>query len=362
MTNRLSHPYFWSILIFGVLSICCGVTARMTANHAEESWAFLFLLGGLAAAGVFLAILLAFVHRMWDALPRQHARTTPGKAVGFLLIPLFNYYWFFQVFWGWTKDCSAYWKSQGRSGDRAPERAAHLFCLFSVAGGTLCLIGDLAGIPYLWVIGVPGFVILMFFVFHACNALIELPVPTRSPVRLFVIPIMTLAIVSAQVAAVITNPRSYRVDAPHVENLQEEAAREFRIERLREEVRTVTAEISHATHDVARAEGELERLMARIVEEEERHAKQRRHIQQLKADLARGEETLEYSGRTYTAEQVKRDLENREQRRRTSELTVSQLRELEQVRKKALDAAREKIESLVVAKRQLEMRLRQDEQ
>ena len=47
-------------------------------------------------------------YRCWESLPAQYARTTPGKAVGYLFIPFFNYYWIFPSFWGLAQDCRAY--------------------------------------------------------------------------------------------------------------------------------------------------------------------------------------------------------------------------------------------------------------
>jgi len=48
------------------------------------------------------------VYRWWRQIQDGHAQTGPGKAVGFLFIPLFNYYWYFIAFWGLAKDLDAY--------------------------------------------------------------------------------------------------------------------------------------------------------------------------------------------------------------------------------------------------------------
>ena len=34
-------------------------------------------------------------HACWSALPERYRNTTPGKAVGLLFVPLFNFYWTF---------------------------------------------------------------------------------------------------------------------------------------------------------------------------------------------------------------------------------------------------------------------------
>jgi len=44
------------------------------------------------------------IYKMWAAIQGRGARTSAGKALGFMFIPFFNFYWVFQVYWGWTKD------------------------------------------------------------------------------------------------------------------------------------------------------------------------------------------------------------------------------------------------------------------
>ena len=41
-------------------------------------------------------------HQLWSAIPEKFRSTTPGKAVGFLFIPFFNFYWVFPSFVGLT--------------------------------------------------------------------------------------------------------------------------------------------------------------------------------------------------------------------------------------------------------------------
>src|SRR5689334_20223512 len=52
---------------------------------------------------LILAIVLQIVviYKMWAAIQDGRTRTTPGMAVTCLLIPFFNIYWFFPVYYGW---------------------------------------------------------------------------------------------------------------------------------------------------------------------------------------------------------------------------------------------------------------------
>ncbi|MGO8927738.1 MAG: protein kinase domain-containing protein [Limisphaerales bacterium] len=63
-----------------------GHTDYFLAPYAILSW---------IVGGVFWAMLH---YSCWKALPEKFRATTPGRALGFLFIPLFNYYWFFVSF------------------------------------------------------------------------------------------------------------------------------------------------------------------------------------------------------------------------------------------------------------------------
>jgi hypothetical protein len=59
----------------------------------------------VAASGVLEYVL---VYKLWKVVQDGYASTSAGKAVGFLFIPFFNYYWFFRAFWGLAKDLNKY--------------------------------------------------------------------------------------------------------------------------------------------------------------------------------------------------------------------------------------------------------------
>jgi hypothetical protein len=78
---------------------------------------------------------LVLWHRMWAAIQDGHARTTPGKAIGFLFIPLFNIYWGFQVVWGFAKDYNAFIRRHGVPANQLPEGMFLVVCVLSLTGG-----------------------------------------------------------------------------------------------------------------------------------------------------------------------------------------------------------------------------------
>ena len=67
----------------------------------------LYMLGYLISliGGIFQLVLL---YRCWNSIQELPARSTPGKAVGFLFIPLFNLYWMFVAFYGLAQDMRLY--------------------------------------------------------------------------------------------------------------------------------------------------------------------------------------------------------------------------------------------------------------
>jgi len=97
-----------------------------------------FLLLGMALT--FVAAIAGYIilYKAWQVIQDGQPRTTPGKAVGFLFIPFFNFYWMFMAYWGWAKDCNAYISSKGLSLTPLPEK---LYLAYPII--ILC-----SGIPY----------------------------------------------------------------------------------------------------------------------------------------------------------------------------------------------------------------------
>lgn len=85
-----------------------NITAQTVSRGPDQ------LKGLLLYGFAFLTMLLGAVfmlmlfYRMWEVIQDGNARTAPGKAVGFLFIPLFNIYWSFQAIWGYAKDYNSF--------------------------------------------------------------------------------------------------------------------------------------------------------------------------------------------------------------------------------------------------------------
>ena len=173
---RLSKGFYLGSIIGGmgvgmVLYIIGIILAIVEMDRWRPNWGppiFLLLVGLVVL--VYGAIMwLRLVYKSWKAVQDGHARTTPGKAVGFLFIPFYNFYWIFQAFWGFAKDCNKYIE---RHNSPAPKLPEGLFLAFSI----LSLVG---GIPYVgWLAQIPNFVILIIMVIMICDTVNSLPAPS----------------------------------------------------------------------------------------------------------------------------------------------------------------------------------------
>lgn len=61
---------------------------------------------------------LKVLYRCWSILQDSTARTTPGRAAGFLFIPLFNFYWVFVSIKGLANDANDFLKLKNANGHK----------------------------------------------------------------------------------------------------------------------------------------------------------------------------------------------------------------------------------------------------
>jgi hypothetical protein len=64
--------------------------------------------------GVISVIIGMILHyRYWEALPSQYRATTPGRAVGLMFVPFYNFYWVFVSYHGLARGYREYSRSVG---------------------------------------------------------------------------------------------------------------------------------------------------------------------------------------------------------------------------------------------------------
>ncbi|MDP8225566.1 MAG: hypothetical protein P9L99_19555 [Candidatus Lernaella stagnicola] len=100
MTRISKLPYVISIS----LTLFLSLVARMAfMNNSMGRLAFARFMYLIAAVLVIL-----MYYKAWKALQDEEARTTPGKALGYSFIPVFNVYWIFVVMAGFAADYNSY--------------------------------------------------------------------------------------------------------------------------------------------------------------------------------------------------------------------------------------------------------------
>lgn len=106
-------------------------------------WYWICLAGSLVTFGLSaiasMVLFYILLYRNWQLIQDGYARTTPGKAVGFLFIPFFNFYWIFEAFPGLVKDTNTYIQRHGLPIKLQDAGLATAFCILSL----LCIV------PYL---------------------------------------------------------------------------------------------------------------------------------------------------------------------------------------------------------------------
>ncbi|MHB1037787.1 MAG: hypothetical protein ACYC35_08010 [Pirellulales bacterium] len=133
---------------------------------------------------------------------------------------------------------------------------------------------------------------------------------------------------------------------------------EFEIERARNMIKDLVPDIRKNMHVIAKEEVEVEQLKKQITEAEARQEKDQAGLMRLKSDLATaGKEVFQYAGHSYTSQQVKTDLANRFERYKTNDATLASLRQIRDARQQSLDAARQKLEGMLAARRQLSVKI-----
>jgi len=123
-------------LLFFVLGWIVGVKLAQRSEVAGQAGILAPVLLGLGALCWLAAGLtqLVYLHRAWKCLAFGNPRTTPGKAVGLMLVPLFNCYWGFVVWHGFARDWNRVTHEfpDLRHAPQMPEGLFLAFCIFGI--------------------------------------------------------------------------------------------------------------------------------------------------------------------------------------------------------------------------------------
>lgn len=134
---------------------------------------------------------------------------------------------------------------------------------------------------------------------------------------------------------------------------------EFEIERAKSMVDQLIPDIRQCMHVVAEQQVDIERMRTDLAQKETDIGKQKTAIMAMRSDLGTGKSTFVYASHTYTAPDVKRDLASRFERYKAAEEILTADRKILTAREQALVANRDKLENMMHAKKELEVKLEQ---
>lgn len=151
-----------------------------------------------------------------------------------------------------------------------------------------------------------------------------------------------------------------RAGCRNVQNaVRAEVPVEFEIERAKTLVDQLVPDIRQCMHVIAEQQVDLEHLTTALARKEGDLGKQKDAIFALKSDLSSGKTTFTYASCKYTTNDVKRDLATRFERYKAAEEMLSADHKILAARQQTLVANREKLDGLMQAKKELEVKLEQ---
>ena len=152
----------------------------------------------------------------------------------------------------------------------------------------------------------------------------------------------------------------FRAGCQNVRNaVKAEVPIEFEIERARSLVDQLVPDIRQCMHVVAEQQVDIEHRQTQLAQKEVEIAKQKDAILALRSDLGTGKSAFVYAKHSYTAGDVKRDLASRFERFKAAEEMLQADRKILTAREQTLIANREKLENMLQAKKDLEVKLEQ---
>ena len=134
---------------------------------------------------------------------------------------------------------------------------------------------------------------------------------------------------------------------------------EVEIARARSLVDQLVPDIRACMHVIAEQQVDIEHMSVALARKDSDLSKQKDSILALRSDLGSGKSTFTYASHKYTSGDVKRDLAMRFERYKSAEELLSADRKILTAREQTLVANREKLDGLMHAKKELEVKLEQ---
>ena len=141
--------------------------------------------------------------------------------------------------------------------------------------------------------------------------------------------------------------------------VKSEVPLEFEIERARTEVENLVPDIRDMMHVIASAQVDIDHKAQDVDRKTGRLDTQKRAILALRNDLDTGRTEFVYASHTYTADDVRKDLEKRFKQYKVSENSLESDVQILSAWKKTMAANQEKLDTMLTAKQDLEVQIEQ---
>lgn len=132
---------------------------------------------------------------------------------------------------------------------------------------------------------------------------------------------------------------------------------EFEIARAHKMLGNLGPEIRRNMHAIAKEEVELERLGEQVASLEGKLTRDKQEVLRLQADLRSGSKTFMVAGYSCKESDAKRALSHRFACFKTNDSTLTNLRKVQEARGRKLEGSRQKLEEMLVARKNLEVEL-----
>ncbi len=125
----LDKPFYLISLGSGLLFTVVAVLLSLNNMIFDPLFSLIMAILALCIILFCGVVAFLFVYSSWALIQNDIPRTTPAKAAGFLLIPLFNLYWVFQAIYGFAVDYNRYAEKHSPEAPRLNEK---VFLGFSI--------------------------------------------------------------------------------------------------------------------------------------------------------------------------------------------------------------------------------------
>lgn len=135
-------------ILTGILFVILGASGTSSRPHDCEP--IVLLVVGLILLLYADIVFLVLLYKAWNCIQDGATRTSPGKAVGFLFIPIFNWFWIFRAFPGFADEYNAYLERANLPTKRLTKGSLQALAVFSVMA-IIPILGSLAALIGLFV-------------------------------------------------------------------------------------------------------------------------------------------------------------------------------------------------------------------